>query len=302
MSQGLFNQALSQHSSNGLWGVLTEPFHYSFIQQALGVVSIVAITAGLLSCWLVLIGWSLLGDAISHAVLPGVVLAFILGLPFSVGALAAALVAVGLVHVVGSTTTLRQDTSIGIVFTTLFATGLVMITLTPASGHVLDLLFGNLLGISHSALVQVLVCGALALVIVMVGQRAFTLWAFDPIHTRTLGYSILLIRSLLLLAMALVVVAGVQAVGVILVVSLLITPGAVAYLLTDRFRVMLIISPLVAWISGIGGIILSYYLDISSGGTIVSVQSGFFVLAYLFGREGIFFRAFRARAQRTART
>lgn len=273
--------------------MLTEPFHYAFIQQALLVVSVVAITAGLLSCWLVLVGWSLLGDAVSHAVLPGVVLAFILGLPFAVGALFAALIAVGLVHTVGSKSTLKEDTSIGIVFTTLFALGLVMISLTPASGHVQELLFGNVLGVSHSALIQMLICGLIALGIVAVCARAFTLWAFDPIHARSLGFPVMVVRSLLLVAMALVVVAGVQAVGVILVVSLLITPGATAYLLTSKFSRMLLIAPVVAWLSGVGGILLSYYLDVSSGGTIVSVQSAIFAAAFLFApREGLVTRRF----------
>lgn len=279
---------------NEILDTLITPFRYGFVHQALLVVSIVAITAGLLSCWLVLVGWSLLGDAISHAVLPGVVVAFILGLPFAVGALAAALLAVGLVHLVGTKTTLREDTGIGVVFTTFFAAGLVLISVTPASGHVLEILFGNLLGISHSAMVQVLVCGALALVIVVGSRRALTLWAFDPLHAATIGFPAPVIRFLLLASMALVVVAGVQAVGVILVVSLLITPGAVAYLLTTSFRKMLIIAPLVAWVSGVGGILLSFYVDISSGGTIVSVQSTIFALVFLFGRrEGVAVRAFR---------
>lgn len=271
--------------------LVAEPFHYEFIQLALLVVTVVAVSAGLLSCWLVLVGWSLLGDAISHAVLPGVVISFMLGLPFAVGALVAALVAVGLVHAVGSKSTLKEDTSIGIVFTTLFATGLVLISLTPASGHVQELLFGNLLGIADSALMQMLICGVIALVIVAVGARAFTLWAFDPVHARTLGFPIVLVRTMLLVAMALVVVAGVQAVGVILVVSLLITPGATAYLLTTKFRRMLVIAPLVAWISGVVGILLSYYVDISSGGTIISVQSAIFAAVFLFApREGLITR------------
>lgn len=267
---------------------LVEPFQYAFIQQGLLVVTFVAIAAGLLSCWLILVGWSLLGDAISHAVLPGVVLAFALGLPFAVGALAAALLAVALVHGVGSRTSLREDTSIGIVFTSLFAIGLVLISVTPASGYTQEILFGNLLGVSKSSFIQVMICSTVAIIIALVCRRAFTMWAFDPIHTGTLGFPIKLISALLLIAMAMVVVSGVQAVGVILVVALLITPGAIAYLLTTKFERMLIIAPLVAWISGVGGIILSYHLDISSGGTIVAVQSSIFAVVYLFGpREGL---------------
>lgn len=267
---------------------LTAPFGYSFVHNALLIASVVAVATGLLSCWLILIGWSLLGDAISHAVLPGVVLAFTLGLPFSIGALLAALVTVIVLQFVGSRSTLREDTSIGIVFTTLFAAGLVLISLTPASGHVQEILFGNVLGISHSSMVQVFVCGAIGLTIIVAAGRTFTLWAFDQTHARTLGFSLVTVRVLLLLALALVVVAGVQAVGVILVVALLITPGATAYLLTHRFKRMLILSPLIAWIASVVGILLSFYLDVSTAGTIVSVLSSMFACAFLFApREGV---------------
>ncbi|MCT2287680.1 metal ABC transporter permease [Corynebacterium sanguinis] len=267
---------------------LSTPLQYSFIQNALLIASAVAIAAGLLSCWLVLIGWSLLGDAISHAVLPGVVLAYVAGVPFAVGALVAALVTVTVLQVVSSRSTLKEDASIGIVFTTLFAVGLVLITLVPGAGHVQEILFGNVLGMTTSAMIQVAVCVGAGLAIIAAGGRAFTLWAFDPIHARTLGFPLLIVRMALLVALALITVAGVQAVGVILVVALLITPGATAYLLTNRFRRMLVIAPLVAWVSAVAGIMLSFYLDVSAAGTIVSVMSAQFAAAFLFGkREGL---------------
>ena len=271
------------------------PLSYSFVQRAVLAASVMAVVAGLLSCWLILVGWSLLGDAVSHAVLPGVVLAYITGAPFAVGAMLAALIAVGLVGSVKERTTLREDTSIGIVFTTFFALGLVLLSVTPSGTHLQEILFGNLLGITQSALWQILAIGGIAFVVLLANARTFTLWAFDAEHSRTMGFNTKAIRWVLLACLACVVVASAQAVGVILVVAMLITPGATAYLWTRRFRRMLLIAPLVAWVSCVAGILLSFNLNVSTGGTIVLVQSGIFCLTYLFApREGLM-RALLAR-------
>lgn len=264
------------------------PFSYSFVHRALLAASVMAIVAGLLSCWLILVGWSLLGDAVSHAVLPGVVLAYIAGVPFAVGAMVAALIAVGLVGSVKERTTLREDTSIGIIFTTFFALGLVLLSVTPSGTHLQEILFGNLLGITQSSLWQILAIGGIAFVVLLANARTFTLWAFDAEHSRTMGFNTKAIRWALLACLACVVVASAQAVGVILVVAMLITPGATAYLWTRRFRRMLLIAPLVAWVSCVAGIVLSFNLNVSAGGTIVLVQSAIFALTYLFApREGL---------------
>jgi manganese transport system permease protein len=273
---------------------------YEFIQRALVVSTVTAVIAGLLSCWLVLIGWSLMGDAVSHAVLPGVVVSYIVGWPFAVGALIAALVAVGLVGGVRERTTLKGDTAIGVVFTALFALGLVLVSVTPAGTNLQEILFGNLLGISQDALVQVLVFGVTAFVVMVTLRRSITAWAFDPAHARAVGMPTGLIRGAVMVCLALVVVASMQAVGVILVVAMLITPGATAYLLTRRFSRMLLIAPLVAWVSSVAGICL-YWTDVSAGGTIVLVQAGIFVLAYLFApREGLVTAPLRRNLQRAA--
>lgn len=264
-----------------LFDPILVPLSYSFVQRAVLAASVMAVVAGLLSCWLILVGWSLLGDAVSHAVLPGVVLAYITGAPFAVGAMLAALIAVGLVGSVKERTTLREDTSIGIVFTTFFALGLVLLSVTPSGTHLQEILFGNLLGITQSALWQILAIGGIAFVVLLANARTFTLWAFDAEHTRTMGFNTKAIRWALLACLACVVVASAQAVGVILVVAMLITPGATAYLWTRRFRHMLLIAPLVAWVSCITGILLSFNVDVSTGGTIVLVQSAIFGLTYL---------------------
>ncbi|QQC48327.1 metal ABC transporter permease [Corynebacterium bovis] len=280
---------------------LTEPFTFGFMQRALLVASVTAVVAGVLSCWLILIGWALLGDAVSHAVLPGVVVAYIVGVPFAVGALVAAVVAVGLVGTVRERTTLRGDTSIGIVFTALFALGLVLVSVTPSGTNLQEILFGNLLGSSRAAVVQVAVFGGVALVVMLLRRRDITLWAFDAAHARSVGVRTGAVRWTVLLALALVVVASMQAVGVILVVAMLITPGATAYLLTQRIGRMLVIAPLVAWVSSVAGIWLSFRLDVSTGGTIVLVQAAVFTVVWTLGpREGLVPTAVRRR-RRAAR-
>lgn len=282
--------------------VVLEPLQYSFITRALGVASITAIVAGILSCWLILVGWSLLGDAVSHAVLPGVVVSYILGIPFAVGALVAALLAVWLVGTVREKTTLRPDTSIGVIFTALFASGLVLISLTPAGTNLQEILFGNLLGITQRSLIQVLLFGGIAFFMMMLRRKDITLWAFDDNHARTIGLNTTIIRWTMLLCLALTVVAAMQAVGVILVVAMLVTPGATAYLWTQKFRTMMWISPLVAWSSCVCGIWFSYFLDVSTGGMIVLTQAFIFAMTWLFApREGLITtRVRRARLARSA--
>lgn len=277
------SRTLNSHSLSSMQDLIGM-FSYGFVHRALLAASVMALVAGLLSCWLILIGWSLLGDAVSHAVLPGVVLSYTLGVPFAVGALVAALIAVGLVGMVKEHTELHEDTSIGIVFTTFFAFGLVLLSATPSATHLQEILFGNLLGISQSALVQMLGFGAVAFLALILGRRAFTLWAFDATHARSIGFNPRLIRWCLLACLACVVVASVQAVGVILVVAMLITPGATAFLLTRKFKVMLVLSPLVAWISSMVGMVVSFAFNVSSGGSIVLVQSALCGVAYVINR------------------
>ncbi|WP_237840810.1 metal ABC transporter permease [Cellulosimicrobium cellulans] len=267
---------------------LTEPLSFEFLRTALAVTVTAGIVCGVLSCWLVLVGWSLMGDAVSHAVLPGVVLAYVVGAPFALGALVFGLLAVLLIGAVRDTSRVKEDAAIGVVFTTLFALGLVLISVTPSQTDLNHILFGNLLGVSRADLLQVLVLGAVTLAVVVLKRRDLTLYAFDPTHAHAIGLSPRRLGALLLGLLALTVVVALQAVGVVLVVALLITPGATAYLLTDRFSRMLWISPLVAAACGVVGIYVSYYLDTASGGTVVVALGVAFALAYLFSpRHGL---------------
>ncbi|MCP2635607.1 metal ABC transporter permease [Microbacterium sp. HD4P20] len=262
--------------------LLLTPFGYEFMQRALAVAVVSGVVCGVLSCWLVLIGWSLMGDAVSHAVLPGVVIAYLIGTPFAVGALVFALLAVALIGGVRSTSRIKPDAAIGVVFTTLFALGLVLISVVPSQTDLGHILFGNLLGVSTPELAQIVVLGAITLAIVLLKRRDLVLYAFDPDHAGAIGLNPRRLGALLLVLLALTVVVALQAVGVVLVVALLIIPGATAYLLTDRFSTMLIISPAIAVVSAITGLYASYYLDTASGGMIVLAMGALFALAYLF--------------------
>jgi manganese transport system permease protein len=261
--------------------LLWEPLQYDFMVRALLTTVIAAVVCAVLSCWLVLVGWSLMGDAVSHAVLPGVVIAYVL-------------LAVALIGLIRGTSRVKEDAAIGIVFTTLFALGLVLISVTPSQTDLNHIIFGNILGVSAADLVQVGVLAAVAFAVLVVKRRDLTLYAFDPTHAFAIGLSPRMLGALLLGVLALTAVVALQVVGVILVVAMLIVPGATAYLLTDRFGRMLVIAPVLSAVSSVLGIYLSYWLDAASGGLVVLVQGGVFALAYLFSpRQGVLWRLLR---------
>ena len=268
--------------------LILEPLSYDFMIRALITTLVAAIVGAVLSTWLVLIGWSLMGDAVSHAVLPGVVIAYIIDIPFAIGAALFGFLAVILIGVVRDTSRVKEDAAIGIVFTTLFALGLVLISVTPSQTNLTHIIFGNLLGVSWADVTQVIVLGAFTLGVLIYKRKDFTLFAFDPSHARAIGLNPKLIGAVLLALLALTSVVALQAVGVILVVAMLIIPGATAYLLTDQFSKMLIIAPVIASVAAVGGVYLSYYLDTASGGMVVLSQGAIFALVYLFSpRQGI---------------
>lgn len=281
---------------NTVLAAFMDAMNYEFMRKALVTGLIVAVTCGVLSCWLVLIGWSLIGDAISHAVLPGVVLSYILGWPFTVGALIFALIAVALISVLRRHSgTLKEDAIIGTVFTPLFGLGIVLISITPSQTDLNHILFGNLLGVTTADLIQVAVLGALAVLVVLVKRRDLTVFAFDPMHARGVGISPGMLSALLLTTLAVTVVAALQAVGIILVVAMLIIPGVTARLLTDRIWHMLWLSPSLASIATTIGVFSSYVLDASTGGLIVVMQSIIFAIVYCFGPRGLLVGIIRGR-------
>lgn len=278
---------------------LLEPLQYPFMVRALAVTVAAALACGLLSCWLVLIGWSLLGDAVAHAVLPGVVLAYVLGLPFALGALVFGLLAVVLIGAVRETSRIKEDAAIGVVFTTLFALGLVLVSVTPSQTDLGHILFGNVLGVSRADALQVFLLSAATVSVLVLKRRDFMLLAFDRAHAHTIGLPVRLLSAVLLGVLAVTTVVALQAVGVVLVVAMLITPGATAYLLTDRFSRMLLIAPALAVASALIGIYTSYHVDASSGGMVVLAQGTLFTAAYLFApRHGLLPARLRAAGRR----
>ena len=284
-----------------LLDLILEPLQYDFMVRAIATTVIAAIVCAVLSCWLVLVGWSLMGDAVSHAVLPGVVRAYVVGVPFALGAVVFGFLAVGLIGLVRGTSRIKEDAAIGIVFTTLFAAGLVMISVTPSQTDLSHIIFGNILGISAAELVQIAVLAAVAFVVLFVRRRDLTLYAFDPTHAHAIGLSPRFLGALLLGVLALTAVVALQVVGVVLVVAMLIIPGATAYLLTDRFSRMLILAPAISAVCSVIGIYISYWADAASGGLVVVTQGAVFALAYLFSpRQGVLGRRWSAARRRRA--
>ncbi|MFT5037122.1 MAG: manganese transport system permease protein [Candidatus Azotimanducaceae bacterium] len=258
------------------------PLQYSFMVKAIIVATVVGTTCAILSCFMILKGWSLLGDAISHAVLPGVVIAYIIGIPFSIGAFVFALLSVGIIGFVKTQTKIKEDAAMGIVFTTLFALGLILISRTPSSVDLMHILFGYVLGISDEAAIYTTVTLGFVAITILIFRRTLLAFTFDPIHTQSLGISVKYIHYALLTLLALTITASLQTVGVILVIAMLITPGSTALLLTQNFSKMLMLAVVSSVMSAVGGAYISYYLDISTGGAIVFLQGMIFAAVFLY--------------------
>ncbi len=261
---------------------LLEPFQYGFMLQAMGMGALVAAVGAVLSCFLVLRGWSLMGDAISHAVLPGVVLAYIAGIPLAIGAFGSGLFCAVATGWIKANSRIKEDTVMGVVFTGLFAFGLVLFSRTPSDLHLDHILFGNILGISAAQLWETGLLSAVVLAVILALRRDLMLVCFDPSHAQALGKSVRGLTYLLLILLSLAIVASMKAVGLILVIAMLVTPGATALLLTKRFDRMLVVAVGVAVGSALAGVYISFFLDGSPAACIVLLQTLAFVGALLF--------------------
>ena len=269
-----------------LFDVIAVPLSYGFMQRALIVAVMVGAVCSVLSCYLILKGWSLMGDAISHAVLPGIVVAFVLGLPLAVGAFAAGLGCAVATGYLKENSRIKEDTVMGIVFSGMFGFGLVLFTKVETDQHLNHILFGNMLGVTARDLVETGIIAGGALLIVLLKRRDFLLYCFDPQHARAIGLPVRALHYGLLVLLSLAIVAALKAVGIILVVAMLIAPGAIAYLLSDSFDRMLVIAAAAAITSCVIGTILSFHIDGATGPCIVLIQMGMFVLAFLFAPRG----------------
>lgn len=259
--------------------LLLQPLQSEFMLKAIGVSALIGLTCAALSCFVTLKGWSLMGDALSHAVVPGVAIAGILKLPFAVGAFAAGMVAAGFMGFIKDRTRLREDAVIGIVFTTFFALGVLLITLYPSNINLKTIVFGNILGIANADIVQVLIISAVTLAALALKWKDLALFLFDPSHARAVGLPTRFLHALLLTLLAATAVASLQAVGACLVVAMLVTPGATAYLLTDRFGVMMVIAMTLGVVTSVVGAYASYFVNGSTGGCIVVLQTAAFLVA-----------------------
>jgi len=261
---------------------ILEPLQYAFMFKAVMVSVVVGIACAILSCFLVLKGWSLLGDAISHAVLPGVVIAYLLGIPFGLGAFVFAMLAVTLIGFIKTNTKIKEDAVMGIVFTTLFALGLMLISMIISSVDLTHVLFGEVLGISDSEAWYSIAILVVVALIVLAFQRTFLLFCFDPTHAEAIGLPVRLIHYAFLALLAITITGSIQTVGIILVIAMLITPGSTALLLTKRFSSMLQIAVVLSVVSSLIGAYSSYYFNIATGGTIVFVQGCVFLAVFAY--------------------
>jgi manganese/iron transport system permease protein len=272
-----------------LWDFLAVPLSYGFMQRALIGAVLIGAVCSVLSCYLVLKGWALMGDAVSHAVLPGIVLAFVLGLPLAVGAFAAGLLCAVATGYLKENSRVKEDSVMGIVFSGMFGLGLVLFTKVETEQHLSHILFGNMLGITGRDLVEVAIIAGGTLLIVLAKRRDLLLYCFDPQHARAIGLPIGVIHYALLVLLALTIVASLKAVGIILVVAMLVAPGAIAYLLSDRFERMLAIAAAVAIGSSVLGTLVSFHIDGATGPCIVLIQTFVFLMAFFFApRRGVF--------------
>ncbi|STZ01125.1 Manganese transport system membrane protein mntB [Moraxella lacunata] len=264
--------------------LLLTPLSYPFMQHALLSSVVVGAVCAVLSCYVVLKGWSLMGDAISHAVFPGVIVAFWLGLPMSLGAFVAGLFCAISVGFLKNNTRIKEDTLMGIVFAGMFAVGLVMFTKIDTDQHLKHILFGNLLGISREMLIQtMIICGAILGAVLLKGKDLL-LYCFDPSHARVAGLSPKVLHYGLLILLSATIVVAMQAVGVILVVAMLISPGITAFVLCRRFHTMLAVAVVSSCLTSFTGVILSFHLDSATGATIVLLQAVVFILAVVISK------------------
>ncbi|SMB78619.1 manganese/iron transport system permease protein [Pasteurella testudinis DSM 23072] len=277
-----------------MWELLLQPFGYEYMTKAIVISALVGGVCAFLSAYLMLKGWSLIGDALSHAVVPGVAIAYALALPYAIGAFLSGLLAALAILWVKSITKLREDAIIGFIFTTFFALGLFIISLNPTSVDVQSIILGNVLGIDDSDMLQVGIIIAVCVVFLLIFWKDLLLVFFDESHAVSVGISPLRLKVLFFTLLSACVVAALQTVGAILVIAMVITPGATAYLLTDRFGRLLTIAVALGVGTSAVGAYLSYFLDGATGGVIVFLQTLLFLAAFFFSpKYGVLSQKYR---------
>ncbi len=267
---------------------LLVPFAYDYMLKALWVSAVVGGVCAFLSAFLMLRGWSLMGDALGHAVVPGVAMAYMLGLPYAAGAFVTGLLAAGGMAFVRHVTSLREDAVIGVVFTAFFAAGVLMASINPIAVNIQSIVLGNILGIDDNDALQVAIISLVSLLVLLAKWEDLMLVFFDESHARAVGINPMRLKILFFTLLAACTVAALQTVGACLVIAMVVTPGATAYLLTDRFGRLLVISVSMGTVTSFVGAYVSYFLDGATGGVIVVLQTLLFLTAFVFApRHGI---------------
>ncbi|MBN7777211.1 MULTISPECIES: metal ABC transporter permease [Nitratireductor] len=275
---------------------LLEPFSYGYMVNAMWVSALVGGVCAFLSAYLMLKGWSLIGDALSHSIVPGVAGAYMLGLPFSIGAFFAGGLAAGAMFFLNQRTKLREDAIIGLIFTSFFGLGLFMISLSPASVNIQTIVLGNILAITPSDTLQLVIISGVTLAVLAVKWKDLMVAFFDENHARSIGLNPGFLRLIFFTLLSACTVAAMQTVGAFLVIAMVVTPGATAYLLTDRFPRLVAIAVAIGAVSSFVGAYASYFLDGATGGIIVVLQTLTFLTAFVFApKHGMLAARRRAR-------
>lgn len=259
-----------------------QPFTLAFMQQAFVIALAVAIPMALLSCLLVLKGWSLMGDAISHAVLPGIVLAYILAIPLAIGAFVAGIVCALATGYLKENSRVKEDTVMGVVFSGMFALGLVLYVNIQTDVHLDHILFGNILGVSWRDVLESAAIGIVVATLILTNRKDLMLYAFDPQHARAIGLPVSVLYYGLLAILSLAIVGALKAVGIILAIALLVAPGAIAFLLTRRFDAMLAVATAIAVGSSLFGVYVSFFIDSAPAPTIVLTMTVVFIAVFVY--------------------
>jgi manganese/iron transport system permease protein len=283
-----------------MMAVLLEPFSYGYMVNAIWVSGLVGAVCAFLSAYLMLKGWSLIGDALSHSIVPGVAGAYMLGLPFSVGAfLAGGLAALAMLFL-NQRTKLKEDAIIGLIFTSFFGLGLFMVSISPASVNIQTIVLGNILAVTPEDTLQLVIISVVSLAVLLVLWKDLMVTFFDENHARSIGLKPDLLKVIFFTLLSASTVAALQTVGAFLVIAMVVTPGATAYLLTDRFPRLIIISVILGAGTSVVGAYASYFLDGATGGVIVVLQTLLFLLAFVFApKHGILAARRRAAAALT---
>ena len=264
---------------------------YEFLQNALMTSIIVGVVSGVIGSFIILRGMSLMGDAISHAVLPGVAVSYIVGANFMIGASIFGIAAAGLIGFVTQKSKLKSDTAIGIVFSSFFALGIILISFAQSSTDLYHILFGNVLAVRPSDLYTTLGVAVAVMLFVALFYKELLVSSFDPVMSEAYGLKVQVIHYALMFFLTLVAVSSLQTVGTVLVVAMLVTPAATAYLLTDRLSVMIFLSSLIGGVSAVVGLFFSYSYNLASGATIVLTTAMFFIIAFIFSpKQGFIFK------------